>query len=481
MTKMSIKTLSGTPLSLSDETIAAFGATLRGVLSKPGDAGYVAARTVWNATIDRRPDLVVHAAGPADILAAVRFAAEHGLLLAVRAGGHNIAGKAVADGGLLIDLSGMRGIRVDPAARRAWVEAGATLADVDAETQAHGLAVPVGINSTTGIAGLTLGGGFGWTTRALGMTIDNLVSADVVTADGRLVRASEDENPDLFWALRGGGGNFGVVSGFEFRLHPLGPEVMSGLIVHPFENAGEVLRGWRDFVAAAPREVSVWTVLRRAPPLPFLPEQWHGREVVVLAACHAGPMEDAEAALAPLRSIGEPIADVIGPHPFVGWQQAFDPLLTPGARNYWKSHDFSEMPDAALDLLVDYARRLPSPECEIFVASLGGAMAEVPEDATAYGGRKASFVMNVHTRWQEPAQDAECIGWARAFFDETSPHAMPSIYVNFLPEDESGQLDTIYGTNYARLSQTKARWDPGNMFRVNQNIAPAETGARAAE
>ncbi|KAA9009997.1 FAD-binding oxidoreductase [Histidinibacterium aquaticum] len=480
MTMMSIKTLSGTPASLSEETVAAFGAGLRGGLSKPGDAGFEAARTVWNATIDRRPDLVVHAAGPADILAAVRFASEHRLLVAVRAGGHNIAGKAVADGGLLIDLSGMHGIRVDPAARRAWVEAGATLADVDAETQAHGLVVPVGINSTTGIAGLTLGGGFGWTTRAFGMTIDNLVSADVVTADGRLVRASAEENPDLFWALRGGGGNFGVVSAFEFELHPLGPEVTSGLIVHPFDDAGPVLRQWRDFVDTAPREVSAWAVLRKAPPLPFLPEEWHGREVVVLAACYAGPMEDGETALAPLRAIGSPIVDVIGPHPFAGWQQAFDPLLTPGARNYWKSHDFKELPDAAIDLLTDYAQRLPSPECEIFVASLGGAMSEVPEDATAYGGRGANFVMNVHTRWQSSEQDDDCIGWARAFFDETAPHAMPTIYVNFLPDDESGHLDAVYGPNYARLAEVKATWDPGNMFRVNQNIAPAEA-AQAAE
>jgi FAD/FMN-containing dehydrogenase len=469
----SVKKLDGTFAEIGDEAVAALAGSLRGALAHPGDPVYEAARTLWNATIDRRPDLVVRCAGAADVVAAMRFANEHDLLVAVRSGGHNIAGKAVADGGLLIDLSGLRGVRVDPAARRAWVEAGATLGDVDAETQLHGLAVPTGINSTTGIAGLTLGGGFGWLTRKFGMTVDNLVSADVVTADGRIVHASPNENPDLFWALRGGGGNFGIVTCFEFQLHPVGPEVTSGLIVHPFADAGPALRAWRDFVAGAPQEVTVWAVLRKAPPLPFLPEEWHGREVVVLAACYAGPMADGEAALAPLRAIGSPIADVIGPHPFAGWQAAFDPLLTPGARNYWKSHDFDDLSDASIDLLIEYAGRLPTGECEIFVASLGGAMSDVPVESTAYGGRGANFVLNVHTRWQDSAQDATCIEWARDFFDRTAPRAMPTIYVNFLPDDESGNLGSIYGPNHARLAELKAKWDPENRLRVNQNIVPA--------
>ncbi|TCD13486.1 FAD-binding oxidoreductase [Oricola cellulosilytica] len=480
MTMFSMKNLSGAPVSVSEEAVMALDAGLRGRVARPGEPDYETARTVWNGTIDRRPDIIVRCQGPSDVIKAVRFAVEHGLLISVRAGGHNIAGKAVADGGLMIDLSSMRSVRVDPESRTAWVEPGALLSDVDAETQTHGLVVPTGINSTTGISGLTLGGGFGWTTRSFGMTIDNLVAADVVTSEGRLVRAAEDENSDLFWALRGGGGNFGVVTGFRFNLHEMGPEVISGLIVHPFDDAETVLKAWRDFVKTAPREVSAWTVLRKAPPLPFLPEEWHGREVVVLAACYAGPMEDAEAALAPLRAIGTPIADVISPHPFTGWQAAFDPLLVSGARNYWKSHDFSQLSDATIELLIKYAGKLPSPDCEIFVASVGGAMGDVAVDATAYGGREANFVMNVHSRWQDVADDADCIRWAREFFDASAPNAMPTIYVNFLPDDEDEGLQTTYGPNYARLAEIKGRWDPDNVFRVNQNIAP-KTRSMAAE
>jgi FAD/FMN-containing dehydrogenase len=290
------------------------------------------------------------------------------------------------------------------------------------------------------------------------------------------VRASAAEHADLFWAIRGGGGNFGVVTGFEFRLHALGPEVLAGLIVHPFADAPQVLRDYRAFVAQAPDELTVWAVLRKAPPLPFLPESWHGREVVVLAACYAGPMADGEKAVAPLRRIGNPIADVIGPHPFAGWQQAFDPLLTPGARNYWKSHDFAEISDELLGKLIDFAGRLPGPECEIFIAHLGGAMGRVAPEATAYGGRGAKFVMNVHTRWREAGDDRRCIGWAREFYAATRPHAMGTAYVNFLSEEEGEPLASTYGTNYARLSTIKAKYDPGNMFRVNQNIPPRAQG-----
>ncbi|SDE07679.1 FAD-binding oxidoreductase [Limimaricola pyoseonensis] len=478
MNTLSVMTLEGPPAQLSDDDLSALDQSLRGSLVRPGEPGYDEARAIWNATIDRRPDLVARCAGPADVIAAVRFAKTHGMVLAVRAGGHNIAGKAVADGGLLIDLSQMRGVRVDPATRRAWVEPGALLGDVDAETQAHGLAVPVGINSTTGISGLTLGGGFGWITRKFGMTVDNLLSADVVTADGTMVRASETENADLFWGLRGGGGNFGVVTGFEFQLHELGPEVLAGLIVHPFDDAKDVLKAWRGFAAEAPREATAWAVLRKAPPLPFLPEEWHGREVVVLAACYAGPVADGEAALKPLRAIGKPIAEHLGPVPFRAWQAAFDPLLTPGARNYWKSHDFETISDRTIDLLIDYAGRLPTEECEIFVANVGGAMADVAQGATAYGGRAAQFVLNVHTRWQTPAQDAECIAWARDFFDASAGDALPTIYVNFLPDDETEGLAETYGANFERLAEIKARWDPDNRFRINQNIA---AGAMAAE
>jgi FAD/FMN-containing dehydrogenase len=447
-------------------------AGLRGRACLPGEAGYDEARTIWNAMIDRSPDLVVRCAGAADVIRAVRFANEQDLAIAVRSGGHNIAGSAVGDGGVLIDLSPMKSVRVDAQLRRAWVGPGATLGDVDKETQMFGLVLPTGINSTTGIAGLTLGGGFGWLTRPFGMTIDNLIAADVVTAGGELVRASGGENPDLFWAIRGGGGNFGIVVSFEFNLHPLGPEVFSGLLVHPFAKAEELLKGYQRVVAAAPEALTVWAVMRKAPPLPFIPAEWHGKEVLIFAACYAGSNAEGEKAVAPLRALGQPIADVLGPHPLVGWQAAFDPLLTPGARNYWKTHDFTALSDEAVGAIAKAVGNLPGPECEVFIAHVGGAMSRVPPGATAYPHRNAHFIMNVHTRWREAAQDRACIDWARACFQATAPFATGGAYVNFMPADEQDRVEKVYGPNYGRLAEAKRRWDPQNRFRLNQNIQP---------
>ena len=458
---------------LTEEMLSPLREKLRGALCLPGDPGYEQARTIWNAMIDRHPGAVVRAAGAADVIAAVNFARERRLLLSIRGGGHNIAGNAVCEGGLMIDLSPMKSVRVDLGHRTARVEPGVTLGELDRETQAFGLATPLGINSTTGVAGLALGGGFGWTSRKLGLTADNLLSADVVTADGQLVHASEAENPDLFWAIRGGGGNFGVVTSFEFRLHPLGPVVLAGLVVHPLVNARELLSGYRRFVAGAPDELTCWAVLRKAPPLPFLPPEVHGTEIVVLAACYAGDVNRGLEAIAPLRALGKPFADVIGPTPFVGWQTALDPLLTPGARNYWKSHDLLELGDAAIEVMLDHAGRLPTPECEVLVASLGGAVNRVPADATAYPHREVQFVVNVHTRWRDSAQDGACIGWGRALFDALAPHATGGVYVNFMPDDEQERVRKgAYGANYERLARIKARYDPDNLFRLNQNISP---------
>lgn len=459
--------------SVDAAAIDALQAGLRGKVLDQSTAGYDEARTIWNATIDRRPALIVRCAGAADVMQAVRFGADNQLLIAVRGGGHNIAGNAVCDDGLVIDLSQMKSIRVDPLMRRAWVEPGATLADLDKETQAFGLALPVGINSTTGIAGLTLGGGFGWTTRKFGLTIDNLLSADIVTADGHLRRASQSENTDLFWAIRGGGGNFGVVTAFEFQLHKLGPQVLAGLVVHPFENAEMILRDYRRIVASVPDELTCWVVMRKAPPLPFLPEEWHGREVLVLAMCYAGELAMGEKETAELRQLGKPIADVVGPSPFTGWQQAFDPLLTPGARNYWKSHDFVELSDRAIDVLLEAVRQLPGPECEIFIGHVGGAAGRVALDATAFPQRDAHFVMNVHARWREPSMDGACIGWARTLFDAVAPYSAGTAYVNFMPGDETGRVQAAYGPNYERLAQAKRKYDPANLFRMNQNVVPA--------
>ena len=473
MSTVTLQTIGSGSVTLAPDTLEALRMTLRGRIAAPGEAGYDEARTIWNGMVDRRPGMVVRCSGTADVIQAVRLARDNKLLVAVRSGGHNIAGNAVCDGGLLIDLSLMKSVRVDPATRTAQVEPGATLADLDKETQAFALATPVGINSTTGVAGLALGGGFGWITRKYGLTIDNLLSADVVMADGKFVRASNEENQDLFWALRGGGGNFGVVTSFEFRLHPVGPEVLSGLIIHSLEKAGELLPQFRRIANDAPDELTTWVVMRKAPPLPFLPAAWHGKEVLIFAACYCGDTKEGEKALAGLRSLGKPIADVISPHPFTGWQAAFDPLLTPGARNYWKSHDFNDLPDEAIEVILNAIWKLPTPECEIFIAHVGGAMSRVAAEATAWPNRKAHFIMNVHTRWREQAQDAACIEWARQLFDATARFALGSVYVNFMPDDEGGRVEKAYGANYRRLAQIKRRYDPDNLFRMNQNIRPA--------
>jgi FAD/FMN-containing dehydrogenase len=373
----------------------------------------------------------------------------------------------------MIDLSAMKSVRIDPAARLARVEPGALLSDFDRETQAFGLSTPTGINSTTGMAGLTLGGGFGWQSRKRGLTIDNLNAVDVVLASGEFVQASATQNADLFWAVRGGGGNFGVVTSFEYRLHPLGPEVLAGLIVYPLAQAKQVFDGYRKFTAAASDEMTVWMVLRKAPPLPFLPPDVHGKEVVVIAFCWIGDLGRGEEFARPLRSLGAPAGEHIGPMPFAGWQTAFDPLLQPGARNYWKSHDFKALNADVEHLLCDAIARLPSDECEAFIGQLGGQINRVDVGDTPYPHRDAEFVINVHTRWRDAGDDRKCIDWARALFDALAPHATGGVYVNFMPEDEMQRVAAgAYGPNYARLAALKAKYDPANLFSQNQNIRP---------
>jgi len=359
---------------------------------------------------------------------------------------------------------------LEPGKRRARVAPGAILGDLDKATQQYHLATPVGINSTTGIAGLTLGGGFGWLTRKYGMTIDNLISADVVTADGQKLRASEHENADLFWALRGGGGNFGVVTEFEFGLHPVGPEILAGLIVFPFAQAKQVLTRYRQFADSSPEELNVWVVLRQAPPLAFLPQNVHGKEVVVLPNFYAGAVTDGQKLVERLRSFGDVLGEHIAPQPYTEWQKAFDPLLTPGARNYWKSHNFAELSDGALNAIIEYAGKLPSPQCEIFIGHIAGAANRVAPEAMAYAHRDAKFVLNVHGRWDEAKDDQRCIAWAREFFNASAPYASAGAYVNFMTEDEGGRVAAAYGSNYGRLLEIKKRYDPENVFHLNQNI-----------
>jgi FAD/FMN-containing dehydrogenase len=460
--------MSPDPVSIEELT-----SKVRGQVLAPASPGYDAARTIWNAMIDRRPAVIARCASAADVVHAIRFARAHKLAVAVRGGGHNIAGNAVCDGGLVIDLTLMKSVQIDPVKRTARVEPGVTLGEFDHDAQTFGLATPLGINTTTGVAGLTLGGGFGWLSRKLGLSIDNLIAADVVTAAGDLLRASDSENADLFWAIRGGGGNFGVVTSFEFRLHRVGPEVLSGLIVHPLAAARDVLRFYRDFIRNTPEEFVCWFVLRQAPPLPFLAPEWHGKEILALAACYSGPIAEGERVAKPLRAFGRPLADVIAPHPFTAWQTILDPLLTPGVRNYWKSHDFRELGDGLIDVLVDHAGRIPDPMSEIAFAELGGAISRVPHAATAYAHRDAEFVLNVHGRWADPAKDTKCIGWARELFQAAAPFSTGGVYVNFLTAEEGDRVRAAYGANYARLTELKKKFDPENFFRLNQNIKPA--------
>ncbi len=504
------------PTPVDDSAVADFEERLHGPLLRPDDEGYEEARTLWNAMIDKRPALIAQVADATDVTAAVDFAREEDVPLAVKGAGHNIAGNALVDDGLVIDFDRMRSVSVDPETKTARVEPGATLAEFDAEAQAFGLATPVGYNSTTGVAGLTLGGGFGWLSRKYGLTADNLRAADVVTADGELRRAGtgEGEDADLLWGLRGGGGNLGVVTAFEFDLHAVGPEVLSGLVVHPFEDAADVLREYREVAADLPNEATAWFVVRHAPPLPSVPEEWHGEKVLALALFYAGDGGDAgdgedagnpEAGdggdadnpevgdgdggdagdadvadhlergaevLAPMRAIGDPIVDAVGPPQYVEWQGAFDPLLDEGARNYWKSHNFEAITDGMIETFVEYGATLPSPHSEIAVAQLGGAINDVPVDATAYPHRDAEFLMNLHTRWEDPAMDDEYVGWTRDLHAAMTPHATGGVYVNFVPE-EVGEERAAYRENYERLSELKARYDPENVFRANQNVEPA--------
>ncbi len=472
-----LTTLDGGRVSVSEDAVAAFGAALVGDLFTPVSAQYDEARSLWNAMVDRRPGLIIECGSAGDVSHAVQFAAEHGIRLSIFGAGHNIAGNAVCDGGVTISFRKMKAVDVDPDSRTVRVEPGATLGDLDAATQAYGLAVPTGINSTTGIAGLTLGGGFGWLSRKYGMTVDNLLSARVVLADGSVVVASESENSDLFWGLRGGGGNFGVVTSFEFQAHSVGPEILAGLIVHPFSGAKPILQAYRDFVEDAPDELTVWAVLRKAPPAPFLPEEVHGTEILVLAAMYTGDISDGEIALAPLRATGNPIADVIGPQPFADWQQAFDPDLTPGERNYWKTHDFAEMSDAMIDTILGYVEKLPDPQSDIFFAQLGGAQGRVSDDATAYQGRSAKFIMNCHGRWSDASLDESGIGWCRNVWSAMGQYATGEAYVNFMTEEEGGRLESAYGSSFQRLVELKNRYDPTNLFRLNQNIRPKAMSA----
>jgi hypothetical protein len=447
----------------------------RGELLRPADPGYEDARRVWNGSISRFPALIARCAGVADVITAVRFARDTGLLVAVRGGGHSFPGLSVCDGGLLIDLSPMKGIRVDPEARTVTAQAGVLLGELDRETQAFGLAVPSGIVTHTGLSGLTLGGGINWVMRKYGLTIDQLLSVDLITADGEFVKASASENPDLFWGVRGGGGNFGIVTQFEFRLNPVGPIVLAGPIFWPMEESPNVLRFYREWIAEAPDELMTIVVHRKAPPLPFVPLELHGKLVVSVVCCYAGPVEDGEKAVKPLKAFGSPVLDLCVPKPFLAHQAMFDLSFQHGWWYYMRACDVAELTDEVIDITVDHSLRINSPLTAFPIWQRGGAAARVGEDETAFGGRSAGHTFNITAVTRSGEGFDQEREWVRNFWSALEPYHT-SVYVNFLMEEGEERIRQAYGAEkYDRLKALKRRYDPDNFFRLNQNIGPAAT------
>lgn len=445
---------------------------IKGTVIGPGDPGYAEARKIWNGAVNKRPALIARCADEEDAAAVLAYARRAKLGVSIRGGGHNVAGSALVEDGVVIDFSGLRGVEVDPVRRRATVLSGALWGDVDAASQAHALAMPAGIVTHTGVAGLTLGGGFGWLSRRWGLTSDNLVSARMLLADGSAVVASADGDPDLFWAIRGGGGNFGIVTRFEFALHELGTAILAGPILHPAERAGEVLRFYRDFIADAPEELSVFVVLRRAPALDWVPEHLRGVPVVMLIPFWSGDLDRGERALEPLRRFGPPLADLVERKPYTVHQQFFDLGVPHGWGYYWKSHFLPPLTDAAIAALAEHAWRASSPVSYTIIFHLSGAIARVPQNESAYAGRLATHAININAAWREGGPDHTDVAWARAFFRAMEPHSTGSVYVNFLTDEGEARVRAAYGPNYDRLAAIKTRYDPDNVFRANQNIRP---------
>ncbi len=458
---------------IQTEDLKELKSELDGEVLVPGEAEYDEARKIWNSYFDRKPAVIVQCAHAGDVANAVTFAADLDLVLSIKGGGHNSAGTAMCDDGVCIDLSMMRQVTVDAKAGRANVGGGALLSDVDAATQKHGLAVSSGIVSHTGVGGLTTGGGFGWISRKYGMSVDNLVSAEVVTSEGDVVKASEDENSDLFWGIRGGGGNFGVVTSFEFQTANIGTEIYSGLIVKKFSDLKKYIQFHREYVRTLPDNMTVWMVTRTAPPLPFLPADVHGKLVVIVPFVFLGSQAEGEKFIKPIQDATPSVGEHFGMNPYSGWQQAFDPLVPHGARNYWKTHQLTDLPDGYIDVVEEFALKLPSPLCEIFMPHLEGAPSRISETATAFAHRKPPFNMNIHTRWENAADDKKCLEWCRALHAAAEPYAQ-GMYVNFLSDMDEAQAKKAYTPIvWNRLTEVKKKWDPSNLFRMNQNIKPS--------
>ena len=459
-------------VQVDEKAVEELAAGFRGELVRPADPSYDQQRKVWNASIDRYPALIARCAGVSDVIAAVKLGRRTGLPVAVRSGGHSFPGLSVCDDGLVIDLSLMKGIQVDPEARTVRAQAGTLLGELDVATQAFGMAVPSGIVTHTGMAGLTLGGGIGWTMRKLGLTIDQLLSVEMVSASGELMRASESENPDLFWGVRGAGGNFGIVTEFEFRLNPLGPIVMAGPVFWRMEDSPEVLRFYRDWITDVPDELTTIVVHRKAPPLPAVPPELHGQPVVTVISCYAGPVEDGEKVVRPMKEFGSPVLDLCAPKPFLTHQSMFDPSFPPGWWYYFRSCDVAELTDEVIDITAEHALRIRSPFTAFPIFHLGGAISRVGEDDTAFNGRGAGHTFNINATTQTKDGFEEEREWSRTFWQALEPYHS-SVYVNFLMDEGEERIRQAYGAaRYDRLKALKSQYDPENFFRLNQNIPP---------
>lgn len=474
---MKVKTLSGKKAELDPNVLSEFKLQLNGPMIFAHDAEYEDSRTVWNAMIDKKPAFVVRCLGVADVIRCVQFASTHDLLLCIKGGGHNIAGLATADGAMMLDMSLMRGVWVDPKERVAHAQAGCLLGDVDRETQVYNLAAVLGFVSRTGIAGLTLGGGFGYLTRRWGWASDNVVGIDVVTAEGELVHASNEENPDLFWGLRGGGGNFGVVTNITYKLYPVGPTILGGPIAWPASEAPKALKLYQQITENAPPELTLATMIRPAPPAPWLPQEWHGKLIVIMLVCYSGDPEQGEQMVAPIRSLGNSIGDVIVRRPYTQLQSLLDTTQPKGRRYYWKSEYLPAVEDSLCQAFIAHAERIPSPHSAMILFHLSGALNTCNDDHSPVGNRDTNYVLNIAGSWENENDDQENIDWARNAWDGLRSFSTGGNYINFLVEDESNErIEAALGKALKRLSEIKAKWDPDNVFRTNRNIKVAKRG-----